>query len=101
MFPRVFSGDVLPLCNFPLCAVVFVIKKKKSSPEDMFPSILEKGETQGREKEIDWLPPVYTPIRVPMGNLGMCLNQEVDPQRFGSLETPQPTESPGQGDSCF
>lgn len=63
----------------------------------MFPSILEIGETQEREKET-----VCTTIKVQMGNVGMCLNQELDLQPFGSLDTtPQPTEPPGQGVSCL
>ena len=53
-----------------------------SSPEDILSLILRE---RGREKErnIDWLPPVHTPIRHQACNLGMCHDRESNLRCFG------------------
>ena len=58
--------------------------------------LLEREE--GRERNIDWLPPVRAHTRDCTHNPDMCSDQELNPQPFGFGTTLQPTEPhwPGQ-----
>ena len=43
-------------------------------------------ETSMWERNINWLPPVYTLTRDRTHNLGVCPDQELNPQPFGVWE---------------
>ena len=57
--------------------------------------ILENQERRQREREIDQLPPVHSPIRDGTPNLAMCPDWELNPPPFGARDN-APTEQRGQ-----
>ena len=63
-----------------------------SSPKDMFTDFRERGrerETLMWERNISQLPPIHTPTRNGTRNLGMCPDQEWNPQPFGIWDNAQ------------
>ena len=69
-------------------ALIYISFFKKTSPKDMFIAFRERGKGRSRERQtdIDQLLPICAPTRDQTCNLGMCPDQESNPQPLGAQD---------------
>ena len=78
------------VCNLELMNSLFLEVFKKSPPKDTLTDSRERGregergrETSMAERNMDWLPLIWTPTWDRTWNLGMCPDWELNPWPFG------------------